>query len=119
MPIPNWMMSRTATPMQLPRSAARREAGVVGGASCWAMVTSCLPTLGAAGDVERDASGPRTGGGVVTGRSSRDMAVSREGQWVISSGGGVAGPAQTAGSGHHGAADDVEDRPGDPGGVIG
>src|SRR5271170_6632662 len=38
MPRPNWTMSRTAAPMQLPRSAASR--GVAGGTlvSCWAGV---------------------------------------------------------------------------------
>src|SRR3984957_4487423 len=44
MPSANWTMSRTAAPMQLPRSVASR--GAAGGTrvSCWVgVVMSCLP----------------------------------------------------------------------------
>src|SRR5215471_18304280 len=42
-PSPNWMMSSTAAPMQLPRSAASRGTEVAAELSCWTEVISCLP----------------------------------------------------------------------------
>ena len=42
MPIPNWTMSRTAAPMQLPRNAVSREASAADGASCRVVVRPCF-----------------------------------------------------------------------------
>src|SRR5579859_2685703 len=117
MPSPNWMMSSTAAPMLLPRSAASPEPAAATGASCCAdVMSSLLTSWWRAGETSSVNLGP--------GRRAEDTPPAPP--FCAPPARPCEAPAErpreagkSVRSGHDRAAGDVEDVPGNPGGGVG